>query len=363
LLFAALFIAACSRTECSLEKKNYECSGFSINEVLVDNVTLTVSEIRYQSEGLTIQGVLAEPKQGGKRPLLLYNHGGKTGLQSLDWINMLAQNGYVVLASEFRGEGGSEGEIEVVLGETTDALNLLECGKQLDSVDESSLGVIGFSHGGGITVQAMELSDEERKQELFELITLVVNRYKHYDNIIYWQVENEPFLTGFSRAACGDLDKETLDEEIALVKSLDDRPILITDSGEFGDWFRAYSRGDVFGTSLYLYVWPRSIGFPIRYPITPGFFRIKNNLVRLILGAKPSFVVELSAEPWLLEPIVETPIDVQLDRMGIDKFNKVIDFSAKTGFNGFYLWGAEWWYWLKLQDHPEHWERAQELFK
>ena len=209
---------------------------------------------------------------------------------------------------------------------------------------------------------AMGLSDEERKNELLELIALVVNRYKYYDNIIYWQVENEPFLTGFSHAACGDLDKEVLDEEIALVKELDSRPVLITDSGEFGDWFRAYSSGDVFGTSLYLYVWPRSIGFPIRYPVTPGFFRMKHNLVRLFLGAKPSFVIELSTEPWLLQPIIETPVEVQLDRMGIDKFNRMIDFSAKTGFNGFYLWGAEWWYWLKLQGHPEHWERAQELY-
>jgi len=28
-----------------------------------------------------------------------------------------------------------------------------------------------------------------------------------------------------------------------------------------------------------------------------------------------------------------------------------------------YLWGAEWWYWLKEEhDHPEFWERAQELY-
>ncbi len=209
---------------------------------------------------------------------------------------------------------------------------------------------------------AMDLSDEERKSELLELITLVVNRYKDYDHIVYWQVENEPFLTGFSRSACGPLDKEFLKKEIETVKELDSRPVLITDSGEIGDWFRAYSRGDVFGTSLYLYVWPRSIGFPIRYPITPGFFKIKNNLVRLFLGAKPSFIVELSTEPWLLQPITETPIEIQLDRMGIDKFNEMIDFSSRTGFNGFYLWGAEWWYWLRIQGYPEHWEYAKTLF-
>ena len=209
---------------------------------------------------------------------------------------------------------------------------------------------------------AMELSQEERNDELLELIARVVNRYKNYDNIIYWQVENEPFLTGFSRSVCGELNKEILQREIELVKKLDPRPVLITDGGEFGDWFRAYSRGDVFGTSLYLYVWPGSVGFPFRYPITPAFFRIKHNIVRLLMDAKPSFIVELSTEPWLLQPIVETPIEVQLERMGMDKFNEMIDFSSKTGFNGYYLWGAEWWYWLKLQGHPEHWERAKQLF-
>lgn len=210
---------------------------------------------------------------------------------------------------------------------------------------------------------AMQLSAEKRETELLELITLIVNRYKSYDSIIYWQVENEPFLTYFSRSACGPLDKEFLEKEISLVKELDpSRPVMVTDSGEFGNWLQAYSRADVFGTSLYLYVWPRSIGFPIRYPITPAFFRIKNSIVRLVLGAKPSFVVELSAEPWLLQPIVDTSLEVQMERMGIDKFNEMIDFSSKTGFNGFYLWGAEWWYWLKLQGHSDHWNRAKELF-
>lgn len=198
---------------------------------------------------------------------------------------------------------------------------------------------------------------------VLKYIETVVSRYKDYDNIIYWQVENEPFLTGFSRSACGPLDKDFLEKEIELVKRVDSRPVLLTDSGELGDWFRTYSRGDIFGTSLYLYIWPRSLGFPIRYPVTSAFFRIKYNLVRLVFGVKPSFVVELSTEPWLLQPIVETPIEIQLGRMGIDKFNEMVDFSAKTGFNGFYLWGAEWWYWLKLKGYPEHWQRAQELFK
>ncbi|OGN03260.1 MAG: hypothetical protein A2651_02740 [Candidatus Yanofskybacteria bacterium RIFCSPHIGHO2_01_FULL_42_12] len=212
-----------------------------------------------------------------------------------------------------------------------------------------------------------DLTHVQHEEELLKYIETVVERYKDSPSLRYWQVENEPFLVYFSRAYCGvhnERVSEILEKEIELVRRLDPHhQIVVTDSGEFGDWFRAYSRADVFGTSLYLYVWPRSIGFPIRYPIIPAFFRIKHNLVRLFLGPKSSFIIEVSSEPWLLQPIIETSKEVQLDRMGLDKFEEMIDFSSKTGFNGFYLWGAEWWYWLKQQGYPDHWNRAKELFK
>ncbi|OGM99488.1 MAG: hypothetical protein A2817_02665 [Candidatus Yanofskybacteria bacterium RIFCSPHIGHO2_01_FULL_39_8b] len=201
----------------------------------------------------------------------------------------------------------------------------------------------------------------EGQEKLLRYIETVVNRYKNYENIKYWQVENEPYLTFFSKQTCGAFDEDFLKNEIALVKKLDSvRPILTTDSGEFGLWYKAYQRGDVFGTSMYLYVWNRIIG-PFRYPITPAFFRIKKNITSIIYGNKPSIVIELSAEPWLLKPITDTPLEVQLSRMGIDKFNEMIKFSEKTGFDTFYLWGAEWWYWMKLKDHSEFWDRAKKL--
>lgn len=217
--------------------------------------------------------------------------------------------------------------------------------------------------------QILKIKDQDdkskfRNEQILKYIETVVNRYKNYDNLILWQVENEPFLAYFSRSVCGPTDVDFLDKEIALVRQLDpSRKILVTDSGEFGPWFQAYSRADIFGTSLYLYVWPRSVGFPLRYPIIPAFFRIKHNLIKLIWGDKPSMIIELSSEPWLLQPIVDTPFETQLERMDIEKFNEMIDFSSKTGFNTIYFWGAEWWYWLKLKGYQDHWNRAQELFK
>ena len=211
-----------------------------------------------------------------------------------------------------------------------------------------------------------ELSYEQHEQKLLNYIEVTVNRYKNSPVLQYWQIENEPFLLFFSRANCGMHNKkvkEILIKEILLVQRLDpSHPIIITDSGEFGDWFRAYKNGDVFGTTMYLYVWNRTIG-PLRYPVIPALFRIKKNIVSLIYKEKPSIVIELSTEPWLLQPILDTPVDTQLERMGLEKFNEMINFSSKTGFDSFYLWGAEWWYWMKQNGYPQLWERAKELFK
>ncbi len=206
-----------------------------------------------------------------------------------------------------------------------------------------------------------------KQQKLLEYIEAVASRYKGFRNIKYWQVENEPFLGLFGRFACGSFDKDFFEKELALVKKIDpSRPILITESGELSTWHEAYKYGDTIGTSLYLYIWDPHRG-PFKYPNIPALFRIKQNLAHLIYGIfygkKQIIVTELSTEPWLLQPIVDTPLKTQLERMDIVKFNEMIDYGRKTGFDTFYLWGAEWWYWMRDRGHPEFWERARELFK
>ncbi len=208
------------------------------------------------------------------------------------------------------------------------------------------------------------LNDEEKRVKVLEYITAVVQRYKDRPSIKYWQVENEVFLTSFAENHCGSFsNEEFLKKEISLVKEIDpDTKILLTDSGELGLWYKAYRNSDVFATSLYLYIWNHKLG-PLRYPITPAFFLLKKNLVKSFYGQKNIILSELSAEPWLLKPIIDTEIDVQLKRMNIDKFNKSIEFAKRAGFDEQLLWGAEWWYWMKENGHPEFWERAKKIFK
>lgn len=84
--------------------------------------------------------------------------------------------------------------------------------------------------------------------------------------------------------------------------------------------------------------------------------------MELMFEKKKSILIELSLEPWLLEPIVNAPIETQMERMSIGKFDEIIDFAKKTGFDEQYLWGAEWWYWMKTQGNDEYWNHAKGLF-
>jgi len=210
---------------------------------------------------------------------------------------------------------------------------------------------------------ARALSWEEQKNEIREYMNLVIERYKDSPSIIYYQVENEPYLEVFAREHCQELDEEFLLEEIELVRDLDyTRPILQTDSGNLGLWAKPYRHGDAFGTSVYIYFRNPELG-QFRTILPPWFYRVKENFVALLYGDKPTYLIELSAEPWLVEPIAAVDIETQYSRMNIDKFKEIIEYAKSTRYEHQYLWGAEWWYWLKQKGHSEIWDYGKELYK
>lgn len=209
---------------------------------------------------------------------------------------------------------------------------------------------------------AKELTVDERKAAQLEYVRQVVERYKDSKAVRYWQVENEPFLELFAFEHCGKLDVELLDEEISLVRKLDPaRKIIVTDSGNLGTWSEAYKRGDIFGTSVYVHFWNPELG-QFRTILPPFTYRIKGNWNELLYKSKPIFLIELSAEPWLVSPIADVPLEIQFTRMDLKKFEDILQYAKDTRLERQYLWGAEWWYWLKKQGEPEMWERGQELY-
>ena len=193
---------------------------------------------------------------------------------------------------------------------------------------------------------ASDLTWEEQQAEILEQITEVVERYKDSPVITYWQVENEPYLEVFAYEHCGSLDEAFLAEEVALVKSLDPtRPILVTDSGNLGLWSGAYRNGDAFGTSIYVHFWNPELG-QFRTILPAWWYRMKASFMEWRYGEKEVFAIELSAEPWLIEPITDVDVETQFSRMNLEKFNDILTYAEETRFEKQYLWGAEWWYWL-----------------
>ena len=209
---------------------------------------------------------------------------------------------------------------------------------------------------------AKEIDKNLQQERILEMLKVVVLKYKDNPIIKYWQVENEPFLVF---GDCPWYDKEFFKKEVELVRSLNDsgKPVLVTESGELSTWFPAAKLADVVGVTMYRKTWwHRAGGFYARYPLPPVHYWRKAKLIEKIFR-KEVIVVELQAEGWGPKPLPYLPLETQLQIMNVEDFKKNIDFARNSGLSTFYLWGAEWWYFLEKQyDLPEIWEEARKLW-
>lgn len=201
------------------------------------------------------------------------------------------------------------------------------------------------------------------KHDLPAYLAKIVERYKGYENLKYWQLENEPYLLF---GECPPSDSGLIRKEISLLRSLDpSRKILMTDGGEFGDWYRASSLCDLFGTTLYRKVRTRFFG-EVTYPLTPEFYPLKRDIVKFLTGRHDQefIVIELGVEPWAEKQIYEMPPQEQVRNFTIAEFEANIDYALRCRFSSYYLWGVEWWYYLKVRHGINgYWEYASSLTK
>ncbi|KPJ56127.1 hypothetical protein AMJ49_05665 [Parcubacteria bacterium DG_74_2] len=218
---------------------------------------------------------------------------------------------------------------------------------------------------------AKDLDKKQQEERVLKLIEKTVLNYRDNISIITWQVENEPF---FIFGECPETDEEFVKKEIDLVKSLDSsRQIIISDSGEFSFWIRAARLGDMVGTTMYLKTWftPaflnkwqrfKHLGKYVSTPLPPSFYWTKAQIIKNLFNKKV-ICVELQAEPWGPYLLYDSPLEEQEKTMDLEQFRKNIEFAKNTGLDEFYLWGAEWWYWLKTEKNQSQiWQEAKLLF-
>ncbi len=212
-----------------------------------------------------------------------------------------------------------------------------------------------------IPTWAKGLSKEEQQKEILQIIKEIVSRYRLSESIEMWQAENEPF---FPFGECPWVDKKFLKEEIKLVKSLDSRKrrVVVSDSGEGSFWINSARFGDIVGTTMYRKVWFRQLGLYVSYPFPQVFYWRKARIIKALFN-KEVICIELQAEPWGRELLYNSPLPEQEKTMNLEQFKNNIEFAKKTGLGTFYLWGGEWWYWMKTkQNRPEIWQEAEKLF-
>ena len=132
---------------------------------------VSVYGITYWSDSLRVKGFLLQPKKTGKYPAIIYNRGGSLehgslthGVASigLGELARIAHKGYVIAASQYRGNGGGEGNEEYGGSDINDVLNLIPLLGSEEAADVSKLGMFGWSRGGMTSFLTLRKTDKIR---------------------------------------------------------------------------------------------------------------------------------------------------------------------------------------------------------
>jgi len=203
--------------------------------------------------------------------------------------------------------------------------------------------------------------------DLLKVDEMVVRELSVFDNIIYWQVENEPYLPNVNNWK---IDKSLLLLEIAQVKKADPygRPIILNHVGPtvFDSRWKSLtallSNKDAFGVNAYFKTqgtyllsldifgkpvripWPGTFGWPVQSWIflSPNFYNLARDDA---LVNRDLWVLEMQAEPYTRVP-ADADRRQAFKASDISLANKYL-VNSRIKFVG--LWGAEFWEYRKLK--------------
>jgi dipeptidyl aminopeptidase/acylaminoacyl peptidase len=128
-----------------------------------------VEKITYVSDKLKVNGYIAYPclpklqrrqakeNEVKKFPCIIWNRGGYENKGTINRFNargifgQIASWGYIVFASQYRGNDGGEGKEEMGGKDVNDVLNLMPLADELPFADKGKWGIEGWSRGGMMT--------------------------------------------------------------------------------------------------------------------------------------------------------------------------------------------------------------------
>jgi dipeptidyl aminopeptidase/acylaminoacyl peptidase len=119
------------------------------------------TRVVYSSDGLKVVAFMWRPKALPPRkvPLIIFNRGGNREFGKVvpwQFFHRLAAEGFVMLASQYRGNDGGEGREEFGGADVRDILNLIPLAQSLDYVDANNVFMLGWSRGAMMTLLAVK---------------------------------------------------------------------------------------------------------------------------------------------------------------------------------------------------------------
>ena len=210
-----------------------------------------------------------------------------------------------------------------------------------------------------------DLDETNRQTQLLEYIGVVVDRYKDFDAVESYQVENEAANSAFGE--CPPYDPDFLTEEIALVQSLDEDSDVITNVGDQLGFITGgpAELADKIGFSMYNNAYTELFGRPFGYTffLPSEWHSGRAALVEGLIN-KPVFVHELQAEPWGVRATRDLTIEEQDRSMNADRIRSQVNFAKRSGIKEIYLWGGEWWYWRLVEfGDKDLWNTVKDIYQ
>lgn len=151
----------------AMRRRDYPGSDITIEQTLDPGANYSRYIASYLSDGLKIYALLTvpygDPPPTGW-PVVVFNHGYippaqyRTTERYVAYVDAFARNGYIVIKSDYRGHGSSEGQVGGAYSRpdyVVDVLNALASIERFPGADPNRVGMWGHSMGGYITLRAM----------------------------------------------------------------------------------------------------------------------------------------------------------------------------------------------------------------
>lgn len=171
----------------NLSNKEFLGSQIKLEEVLTENSLFTSYLFSFETEGKKVTGMACLPageqahQKKGKLPVVVMLRGYvdvwayQTGTGTKKPAEFFAQNGFITLAPDFLGYGGSDPEDKDILVNRFErpvtVLNLLASIKSLPQADNDNVFLWGHSNGGQIAISVLEISGKNIPTALWAPVT------------------------------------------------------------------------------------------------------------------------------------------------------------------------------------------------